>query len=926
MPERSVVVRFRAEVADFRKQLKGTEQALGDVAKKAGETARSSSTALGQMVQSARRHEDAWNRVGGTLTGIGAAAAAGVGIAVAKFAEFDEAMSGVEAASHETAGNLDLLREAAKRAGADTKFSASEAAAGITNLIKAGVDVTDVLSGGLTGALDLAAAGELQVADAAEYTATTLTQFKLSGDKATHVADVLAAGAGKAQGEVSDMAEAMKYAGVPASQLGVSLEETAGTVALFASNGIIGEQAGTSLRGMLSSLTSPSKDAAEVMKDLNLQVFDGQGKFLGLAGVADQLTKATWGMTDAEKANALGKLFGNAQLTAANVLLAEGGDAVREWTDKVNDAGYAAETARLMTDNLNGDIERLGGALDTALIQTGEAANGVLRTMVQTLTAAVDAYGSADPMVQRLALGVGVLTAAVGLAAGGFLLMAPRIVATKAAMDVLAASMPKTVAAVRAVGSAMTGPLGVGLAAATIAFGVFVKHQADAKQRVDDLKSSLDAQTGAITTNTRAVAYKQLVDEGTIDYAKRLGLSLDVVTDAALGNEEAMDELRAAAERVQVKIDNLTESEGYNGEQTKAARKERAFMGHVLEDTATQTDKVRKAQAAWNDEQAAGIGVTKDHADATDGAKSALLEYADATDDGTASVSQFVKALDDLIDGMKEHAGIALTAREAQRQYRQAVDDARDALTENGKTLDLNTEAGRKNQAALDDLAKSGWDLIDANKEQGATQDELRKTMRQLRDDFIKQAESMGMSKDAATALADQLDLIPDRVNVQIAADTARASESVRRLIENLNGRVATIRVRATLPDLNGLASGSGRPGLATGGQVVGPGTGTSDDVPIWASNGEFVVRAAAVRKYGVDFFHLLNAGRFATGGPVGHYAASSTPSTGRVGGGVQITVGNIQAVNPDAAARALVTRTRDAIAVTGLAGIGGAV
>src|SRR5690606_31556125 len=113
-------------------------------------------------------------------------------MAVSKFAEFDQQMSYVQAATHETAGNMDLLRQAALDAGASTVFSATEAAQAVEELSKAGISTADILAGGLTGSMDLAAAGGLGVARAAEISATALQQFGLEGSQASHVADVLA--------------------------------------------------------------------------------------------------------------------------------------------------------------------------------------------------------------------------------------------------------------------------------------------------------------------------------------------------------------------------------------------------------------------------------------------------------------------------------------------------------------------------------------------------------------------------------------------------------------------------------------------------------------------------------------------------------------------------------------------------------------
>jgi TP901 family phage tail tape measure protein len=66
------------------------------------------------------------------------------------------------------------------------------------------------------------------------------------------------------------------------------------------------------------------------------------------------------------------------------------------------------------------------------------------------------------------------------------------------------------------------------------------------------------------------------------------------------------------------------------------------------------------------------------------------------------------------------------------------------------------------------------------------------------------------------------------------------------------------------------------RAGYSFGGAIRGPGSGTSDSIPAWLSNGEYVIRAAAVRKYGLGFMDKLNdmkVARFANGGAaIGNY------------------------------------------------------
>src|SRR5690606_24399285 len=116
--------------------------------------------------------------------GLGVTALAG--LAVKKFADFDQAMSSVAATGEDARKSIDRLRQASIDAGADTAFSATEAAGAVEELAKAGVSASDLLGGGLAGSLDLAAAGGLGVAEAAEYASIAMTQFKLSGQDVTH--------------------------------------------------------------------------------------------------------------------------------------------------------------------------------------------------------------------------------------------------------------------------------------------------------------------------------------------------------------------------------------------------------------------------------------------------------------------------------------------------------------------------------------------------------------------------------------------------------------------------------------------------------------------------------------------------------------------------------------------------------------------
>jgi TP901 family phage tail tape measure protein len=385
---------------------------------------------------------------------IGAGLAVGVVAAVKSAADFDSAMSSVAATGADAKNNLVALRQAAIQAGADTKFSATEAAGGLESLAKAGVSSKDALGGGLKGALDLAAAGNLNVSDSAEVAATAMTQFGLAGSQVPHIADLLAAGAGKAQGEVSDMAQALNQSGLVAAQFGLSIEDTTGTLAAFANAGLVGSDAGTSFKTMLQRLANPSAQASDAMKKLGINAYDAQGNFVGITSLADQLKNKLGPLTQAQRNAALATIFGSDAIRSASILYEQGASGIQTWIDNVNQTGYASDVAATKMDNLKGDLEQLRGSFETALIGLGEGANGPLRSLVQSITDAVNSFNTLGDGTKSAVLAVGGIGAGALLGVAGVAKLAVGTSEAIGAFRSLAASAPRLASALRTVGAA----------------------------------------------------------------------------------------------------------------------------------------------------------------------------------------------------------------------------------------------------------------------------------------------------------------------------------------------------------------------------------------------------------------------------------------------------------------------------------------
>jgi len=323
-----------------------------------------------------------------------AVAIGGIGIAAVKAnTDFGKAISGVGAVANASAADMERLRQAALRAGADTSFSASEAAAAEAELAKAGVGVNDILGGALSGTLGLAAAGQLDLADAATIAAQALNIFGLSGDQTTRVADVLAAGANKSAADVGQLGDALRQGGLVASQLGIGLEDSIGVLSLFADNALVGSDAGTSFKTMLQRLVPQSEEQAKAMEALGLSFFDAGGKFVGVEEAAGRLQKAMSGLTQEQRSAALTTIFGSDAVRAASLFYEAGSAGVAEYTKAVSDQGAAARMAAIQLDNLAGDIEAFKGSVETAFIGLGDAADPAIRSLTQGGTELVNVFG-----------------------------------------------------------------------------------------------------------------------------------------------------------------------------------------------------------------------------------------------------------------------------------------------------------------------------------------------------------------------------------------------------------------------------------------------------------------------------------------------------------------------------------------------------
>jgi TP901 family phage tail tape measure protein len=909
-----------------------------------------------------RTAADQTSRLAGAGAAVGTAMITGFAVAAASAAKFDKALSNVRAVTGASSKDMAKLRAAALEAGKTTSFTATEAADAEAELARAGVSVANITGGALKGSLALAASGQIDLADSAVIAAQAMNTFGLKGKDVTHIADVLSAGANKSAADVKGLGMSLRMGGLLAHQTGLSLEDTVGTLSAFADHALIGSDAGTSLKVMLQRLVPQSDEAKAAMDKIGFSAYDSTGKFVGLSELAGRMKTSFSKLTPEARNSAMATIFGADAVRSATILYELGSQGIDKYVKSVNDQGAAGRMAAIQTDNLVGDLERLRGAIEVALIEGGTAANGALRNMTQWVTRLVNAYSDLPPELQRAVTLFSGIGGAAALAGAGMLLLLPRIAATRAALVSMGVTAARTRYALMSM--ARLGVVVAGLAAVSWGVEKLVSQFDDAPPNVTKMANSLlnFAKTGKAAGELTKTFGKDLdgfgdavarvAHPGVLD---RVGDSLYTITHIGADDhhlEEARDKIKAVDQALQGLVEG-----GAPDVAAQAFQK----MAKEAEAQGTSTEKLRTLLPGYAEALTAADTQTQLSADS----QAKLGQEAGITAD---QLQDQRSAAEKLSDALKTLNGVAIDSAEGEISFRQSLADLNSAVKDNGHSLDVATEKGRKVKGAFLDAAKAAMEHAQAVSEEKNSQEAGQAVLSRDIDLLKKDMLAKGFSKDAVNKLAAAYLNLPGHVSTTVDAktqgaindleavkkkvagtkgktitmqaptDEARkqlealgfkikntkgknviitvptggakaAVDALARAIRDLHGKSVTIRTleirehRAVYNTVGRPTSGEGgvsknaRGGLirryATGGAVqfipfggpiVGPGTGTSDSIPALVSNGEYVIKADAVRKYGVAMFDRLNAKRFASGGLLGGF--SYTPTSQAVLGG----------------------------------------
>lgn len=754
--------------------------------------------------------------------GMGLALVGAAGYAVKASMDFDKQMSEVGAVAGATNAEMGKLRAAALEAGKATQFSATEAAQAEAELAKAGLTTSEILGGALTGSMNLAAAGSLSLAEAADVTAKTLNIFHLEGKDASHIADLLAAAANKSATDVHEMGMALKMGGLAAYAAGLSVEDTTGTLALFADNALVGSDAGTSLKTMLMMLQNPTIKATNAMKELGIEVYDTQGNFIGIQKLAGVLRAQLGSLTQEQRNQALATIFGSDAMRAANILFEAGSDKVGEYVDAVNQQGAAQDVAAKKTDNLSGDIERLKGSIETLAIESGSGANGGIRTLTQSANSMVDAFAAIPaPLQEAMTIVAGV--AGLGIAgAAGFVKLRQtggEMLSTLSGMGPggeKAAKGIEKAAGATAKFAAVAAVAVVGINLVGAAWQEFVDQPKDTK--MTDLNRGLIefAKTGKAGAGTVDLFGKNL---------ERLDRDL-----AALNNNKPDN----FAHRWSAWIEGISGTGGVDGTFTKA-KANIAQMDQALADLANGGHADEAAQAFSRIAEEAkknGVNITELKAGlplyqaALDGVNTVQQKSIEVTEGQNLSTQLLRGSLNDAMvalgsfkDMFDRFNGGAISLSKATSAAEESIDGmaetlgkAKVGLDKTGTSFDLTTEAGRSAQAALIKVAESSRDVAQAVYDQTGDVDQAAATFDNYKKQLIETMVQSGMNRQVATNLAEAYMKIPPTIVTRVMLfgtdDADRQIQMIKDSLARVPGsKTINITVKGQLP--SGMSMGN---------------------------------------------------------------------------------------------------------------------
>lgn len=357
----------------------------------------------------------AFATVGSTMSRSVTLPLAGVGAAALKAGtDFESAMSQVAATMGTTTDKIQNLSKFAQHMGATTAFSATQAAEGLNVLAQSGLTAEEQMQA-LPEVLNLAAAGNLSLADSSTYVVGTLKGFGKGMDEAKRVTDLVAKGATMANTDVRGLGTALSSSSATAKSYGQNMDSVTLSLLRLAEQNITGEEAATALNRAMMDLYTPTSTAKKALDELGVSVYDAQGNARDFNDVVDELNGKLSGMSEEERNAYKNTIFTTYGLQAFNKMTVSSTEKVNDFKEGLKDANDSAlKQAQTQLDNLKGDITLFKSALEGAGIVISNVLIPNIRNFIQWLTNLVTKFNELSEEQQNFIVKAGLVIAAIG--------------------------------------------------------------------------------------------------------------------------------------------------------------------------------------------------------------------------------------------------------------------------------------------------------------------------------------------------------------------------------------------------------------------------------------------------------------------------------------------------------------------------------
>lgn len=343
------------------------------------------------------------------------AAMAGLGaVSVNTANDFESAMSQAAGALNMPMSQMSELRDLAIETGQETIFSAKESGQAITELAKGGLTEADIKTGALKATMDLAASSGMDLGNAANVVVQAMGAFGLSAEESALAANALAGAAASSSTDVEPLTQGLAQVSAQAYNAGWSMQETTAVLGKFADAGIVGSDAGTSLKTMLQKLAAPTDKAAEMITNLGIQTRDSSENLLGASDMAQELQNKLGSLSSAQRDAALQTIFGSDATRAATVLMNSGSEGLASYIKATNDQEAAQRLANSQMGEGSLAIEEMKGSLETAAITIGSKLAPVITKVAEFITDLVNKFSALPEGVQTAIVVIGAIIAVLG--------------------------------------------------------------------------------------------------------------------------------------------------------------------------------------------------------------------------------------------------------------------------------------------------------------------------------------------------------------------------------------------------------------------------------------------------------------------------------------------------------------------------------